>query len=95
MTENTKNDKFTRVMAIVFLAITICAILVAYLQQNSALDEQKRQFQILQKEDFIVRLNPYVDGTIRIASHNLGSLGRVVQISWKSASQTLETKNCL
>ena len=82
-------------MAIVFLAIAICVILVAYLQQNSALDEHKRQFKILQKEDFTVRLNPYVDGTIRIASPNLGSLGHVVQIPWKSASQTLKTKNCL
>lgn len=83
MTENTNSDRFARVMAIVSLAVAICTILVAYLQQNSALDEQKRQFQILQKEDLTVRLNPYVDGAIRIASHNLGSLGRVVQIPWE------------
>ncbi|MDR6949651.1 hypothetical protein J2Y39_004276 [Pseudomonas sp. 2957] len=62
MTENTNSDKFARIMAVISLAVAICAILVAYLQQTYALDEQKRQFQILQKEDLTVRLNPHVDG---------------------------------
>lgn len=83
MTENTNSDKFARIMAVISLAVAICAILVAYLQQTYALDEQKRQFQILQKEDLTVRLNPHVDGSIRITSHDLGSLGRVVQIPWE------------
>ncbi len=78
-----KPDYFARTTALISLTFAIVAIVVSYYQQVLAQEFQKEQFEILQKEKLTIKVNPNVDGSIRLTNYNLGHLGHVVQISWK------------
>ncbi|XPV69807.1 MAG: hypothetical protein ACNI25_04360 [Halarcobacter sp.] len=97
MTE--KPDYFARTTAVISLVFAIVAMLVSYYQQESAQQVQKEQFEVLQKEELIVKVNPYIDGFIRLTNYNLGHLGHVVQIPWKiiisnTGNQKLSITDC-
>ena len=76
-------DYFARTTAILSLLIAIVAIYVSFSQQETAQEIQQDQFDILQKENISIKLNPYVNGEIRLTEIHLGPIGYVVQLPWK------------
>lgn len=77
-------DWIARATAIGSLVVSICTGAVgyfAYHEQWAALEENKRQFQIVQSEQVSVRLNPRINGPYRLTNVNFGN-SRVVQVAW-------------
>lgn len=82
MDDANKPDNFARAMAALSLLVAIATAIVSCVQQDSALEEQRRQFQVLQKENLAVRLNPYVEGRTTLTGKRFGSAGTLVRSSW-------------
>jgi hypothetical protein len=59
-------------MALLSLIVSVAAFIIPY-------REQKHQFEIIQSEILTVKLNPHIDGDLRITDINLGQMGRVIQ----------------
>lgn len=82
MDDSNKPDKLARAMAVLSLLVAISTAIVSYVQQNSALEEQRRQFQVLQKEDLAIRLNPHAEGRMELTGRRFGSAGTLVRSFW-------------
>lgn len=82
MDDTNKPDKLARAMAALSLLVAIATAIVSYVQQSSALEEQKRQFQVRQKEDLAIRLNPHVEGRTKLTGQRFGSAGTLVRSFW-------------
>jgi hypothetical protein len=80
--DTNKPDKLARTMAALSLLVAIATAIISYVQQSSALEEQKRQFQVLQKEDLAIRLNPHVEGRATLTGQRFGSEGTLVRSFW-------------
>lgn len=76
MSDEKSTDRIARGMALVSLLVGTAAVAVPYMQQRS-------QFQVLQKEELVVRLKSSIDSPLRITEYSLGPMGRVVQIPWQ------------
>ena len=76
MTRTDSTDKFARWVAVISLVVAIASVAVPYVEQRS-------QFQVMQREELSIQLNPYTDGPIRVTNDNFGPMGRVVQIPWQ------------
>ncbi len=76
MSDEKSSDKIARGMAIVSLLVAIAAVVVPYMQQRS-------QFQALQNEELVVRLNSSMNGPLRLTENSFGPKGHVVQIPWQ------------
>lgn len=76
MSKQKSTDKFALGIAIVSLVVAVAAVALPYL-------EQRRQFQVLQTEELVIRLDPNADGSFRITNNKLGPMGHVVQMPWR------------
>lgn len=62
--------------------IAIAAIAMPYNQQRKAL-KQQQQFDVFQREELSVTLNPHFKGVINVTGTKIGVLGTVVQVPWE------------
>jgi hypothetical protein len=90
---NKSPDYFARITAISSLLVAIVAIIISFTQQKSAQEIQQKQFNLLQKENLSIQMNPYVDGEIRLTNIKLGPMGYVVQLPWKITISNTGNRN--
>lgn len=76
-------DPFARLVAFVAFVVAAVALGLPFFQQWLSGQRDLQLFDSFVQESVIAALDPYVNGEIRLTSHDLGTEGQVVQMPWQ------------
>ena len=80
---NEKTNHINNILTFISVVLALLAIIISYNQQDTINKIQQKQFNLLQKEELSININPKINGKIHLTNYSLGNLGHVLHVPWK------------